>query len=95
MKKFIAEFCDDDKYEFFHNHLKSVIEANTTISAFEKAVVEAKALGEDFFVAQLSTSFTDCELPQPIYDAMNGWLVSPIDVDNYPSWEQTINSSMK
>lgn len=76
MREFIFELCDDEEFIYLHRH--RVIKYTGTYKECFKKVHEEYP---DMDVAQVCRKFSDCKLPQPVFDILYGAYDTPENID--------------
>lgn len=82
MRKYYGEVCNDEDFE--RKHRVITVEATNVQQAFDR-IREKKGPYE--MIYQITRDFTDCSLPQPVYDFFNGFSLARSESSS-DTWEE-------
>jgi hypothetical protein len=68
MRKYYGEVATEENWEKYHDII--TVEASSVQNAFKKIMGKMR---KDQDIYQICRDFSDCELPQPVYDYFNGF----------------------
>lgn len=79
MRKYDIEVSNESNWERYHRIIS--VQAEDVVQAYQMGIDQK---GEDEDIYQISREFSDCSLPQPVYDFLNGFM--NLDEAKFETW---------
>lgn len=91
-RAFLVEMCDSIEFQFMHRHRVVTIEAAGIKEAMNDAFMQFP-IKHGWYVAQVLRQFSDCALPQPVFDVINGLAASEAVINTAQTWRELLLSN--
>lgn len=91
-RAFVVEMCDSVEFQFMHSHRVVTIETVGIKEAMDDAYMQFP-IKHGWYVAQVCRQFSDCTLPQPVFDAINGMAAPEEVINTAQTWRELLLSN--
>ncbi len=91
-RTFQVEMCDSIEFQYMHSHRVVAIET----TGIKEAMIAAYGqfpINHGWYVAQVLRKFSDCALPQPVFDVTNGMAAPEEVINTAKTWRELLLSS--